>query len=188
MGPIGDLRIPSQVLPAEVYFELSCGQPNQYDLFPFELRVFVDNNLVTTLAFQAHERTQAVELQLPASKSDTHIRLESSQFFVPSERGASADLRQLSVRLSRLQVDPLNEEAGPSPAEFLRQGEELEPGSAAAADRRGCPLCCGTKGLSSQLLGSLDSSRGVGSKHYYLLQCVNCQLILPLSVASKGSV
>ena len=180
MGPVGNFHIRSEALPAEIHFELSCGHPAQYGQFPFDLRVLVNEKLARTLTFQANERTQVVGLHLAACETDTHIRLESGESFVPAQRGSSADVRRLSVRLSHLRVEPRggmlrSQKPGPRFEQVGLKDEALE--SNCSAIHRDCPLCGGTECASRKLLGLLDSTRAVGPKKYHLILCPSCQLI-----------
>jgi len=104
MGGVGHMRVPSEMLPAEVSFKLRCGPAEHYARFPFRARVSGGAGPVQDVHFNQSEQTRPVRLTLRKSVSDARIRIESTEYYVPRQCGINDDGRELSVRLSDLEL------------------------------------------------------------------------------------
>ncbi len=177
MSTIGHMRVPSVILPAEIYFELSCGQPECYDRFPFDLRIFAGGKLVRSITFRRGEPAEIVQMYLDQPHQEVPIRLESAESFVPSLCGKSNDIRRISVRLSHLRIEPIAEPQQNKASNNQTMGARLEPSNLYSLSHRSCPLCGNAQLVDRQLLGCLPSSSPFGPRKYHLVSCSHCGLI-----------
>jgi len=90
-----------------ISFELTCGRAEYYEHFPFDVQLNVNNAPPYRLTFNRGDQTQKVQLRIDKIDSDIHILIECDESFVPSQVGINNDNRQLSIRLSNLNINPI---------------------------------------------------------------------------------
>jgi hypothetical protein len=105
----GEMTIPSRILskPTLVVFDLTCGNAEYYDVFPFSANVLLNDKHIGRIDFNESAEKRIVKMQIGSSTDDATIRLVSESSFNLSLKAGSHDDRELSVSLSNLQIQPL---------------------------------------------------------------------------------
>lgn len=88
---------------AKVLLTLVCSEARHYRSFPFGVQVEVDGTVAGTLTFDADHQARQIALRIAGRSA--RIRCRSTATFVPAAIGLNADSRELSVRLTDLQVN-----------------------------------------------------------------------------------
>jgi glycosyltransferase involved in cell wall biosynthesis len=110
MNQKGNILISKSALskPSIISFELTNDRAEYYDHFPFDVRIYVNNELKQKFIFNSSEQTEVIQLRINKIDSDAHIFIENGELFIPSQLGISNDSRQLAVRFSNLHIEPID--------------------------------------------------------------------------------
>lgn len=107
---------------SQVHFDLECSQSDYYSSWPLRVDINLGDVRIQEAAFSRSQQIRSVQLAISPGKNE--IRLRSSASFVPAERSAGSDQRQLSVRILNLRIQR-------TPSVQERQlAEQMEPSQA----------------------------------------------------------
>ncbi|HVP38590.1 MAG TPA: hypothetical protein VMS93_05330 [Candidatus Saccharimonadales bacterium] len=104
MGREASFTVSARALgaPRALRFELSSAEADCYERLPFQVRLYVGEDFLERVVFDGGLQTREVQLELPKSRGDLVLRLESSDSFVPAQVDAGPDTRPHSVQLGEL--------------------------------------------------------------------------------------
>lgn len=89
--------------PMTLAFQLECSEAAYYANWPLEVNVSVDGRVQHRETFSQPRERKTIRLNLDARAR--RVTLEASDAFVPADKRAGDDRRQLSVRISRLRLE-----------------------------------------------------------------------------------
>lgn len=104
MAGAGCLWVPRWATPATLSFRVGCAEESCYSAFPFDLTICVGEESVYMHSIASSDKLLEIRLPIQPAAADVPVSLESRQVFVPARNGASADVRELSVRLSHFNL------------------------------------------------------------------------------------
>lgn len=120
LGQRGIMHVPPQPAPSQLTFELQCEREELYPGFPIAIRFFVNETEHEAVVFRQSCERRRILIIIPGG-SATAVRLESERFFLPSDRGTSADTRPFTAWLSNIAITP-----DPRPGEQLSLSVEQQ--------------------------------------------------------------
>jgi tetratricopeptide (TPR) repeat protein/organic radical activating enzyme len=83
-----------------ICFDITCSDEKNYNIFPFNVFIYVGDSGVYSMSFESSNQTIPVEFE--SIGSDFKIMIESDDAFIPSAQGVSTDSRRVAMRLSNL--------------------------------------------------------------------------------------
>ena len=104
MAGAGCLWVPRWATPATLSFRVGCAEESCYSAFPFDLTIYVGEESVYMHSIASSDKLLEIRLPIQPAAADVPVSLESRQVFVPARNGSSADVRELSVRLSHFSL------------------------------------------------------------------------------------
>jgi hypothetical protein len=106
----GEILVGASAHPRVLGFDMITDSSRCYRQLPFdvELAVGQEKGKVTV---DGGMQKHSIRLELEPSAADVTLRLRSDAWFVPAHIGKSADLRQLSVRVANLHIEPVTARA-----------------------------------------------------------------------------
>jgi flagellar assembly factor FliW/2-polyprenyl-3-methyl-5-hydroxy-6-metoxy-1,4-benzoquinol methylase len=93
--------------PEEIHFNLQCSVIEHYPKHPFAVRIYVNDQLASTVTFDSTQQVIPVQIPIHTPATRTCIRIKSECSMVPKEHGLGEDTRNLSVCMSQFEIRPL---------------------------------------------------------------------------------
>ena len=84
----------------KICFDITCSEEKNYNIFPFNVFIYVGDSGVYSMSFESSNQTIPVEFE--SIGSDFKIMIESDDAFIPSAQGIGTDNRRIAMRFSNL--------------------------------------------------------------------------------------
>jgi 2-polyprenyl-3-methyl-5-hydroxy-6-metoxy-1,4-benzoquinol methylase len=98
------LRIPANLTPLRLGFDLTCSSLRFYGRRSFQVHLLNDQERIRSEQFAKDEETRHVDLIIPKQDKEVILRFRSEAYFLPSQCGWPGDQRELAVRFRNLEL------------------------------------------------------------------------------------